>query len=212
MSQEIFSKVIKICVLDYGAGNVRSVMNMLSRLNKVEVVLSNSLADIISATHLILPGVGSFPAAMRKITSELPLNKIESQIFNSKIPFLGICVGMQVLAEEGYEHTHTKGLGWISGSVMQFESNELSLPHVGWNSVKKINNDPFLNNIDDSDDFYFVHSFVFKPKNELNALAVTEYGNKFTAIVKNKNIYGVQFHPEKSQLSGLKLIKNFLEN
>jgi glutamine amidotransferase len=200
----------KICILDYGSGNSMSVYNAIKFL-KYPVFLSNKEKDIIESSHLILPGVGSYKTTMEKIKKRLPLKIIENEVFNKKKPLLGICVGMQVLSDYGYEFEKYSGLGWISGEVRSLKKKPYNVPHVGWNNliIKKKKN--IFKNISDKDNFYFVHSFKFIPRNKFYTISQTNYNENFSSIINDKNIYGFQFHPEKSQISGLKLLKNFIE-
>ncbi len=198
-----------VCILNYGSGNVRSVYNMVSSLEE-DVIISNDPSDIKQATHLILPGVGAFETSMQKIRENLPLSLIEEEVKVNSKPFLGICVGMQVLAEKGHEFGEHPGLGWIKGTVKRIESGQLPLPHVGWNNIEVKKPHPLLHNLSNVEDFYFVHSYAFAVKNKENIVATTEYHTDFCSIVADKNIWGVQFHPEKSQGSGKKLMQNFL--
>ena len=200
----------KVCILDYGSGNVQSVCNMFLSLLK-EVVVSNKPEDIVSASHLVLPGVGAFGAAMEKIKANIPLKVLEREVLEQKKPFLGICVGLQVLADKGFEFGEHLGLGWVKGTVDRIESGDLPLPHVGWNNIKKLKDSPLLSKFDDNQDFYFVHSYKFSEVDWDNAVASTEYGQQFTSVVAKGNIFGVQFHPEKSQKAGKILLNNFLE-
>ena len=199
----------KVCILDYGSGNVKSVFNIFSTLCR-DVIISNQVCDIIAATHIVLPGVGAFEVAMEKIKHKIPLDVLQQEVFQHKKPFLGICVGMQVLADKGQEFGEHDGLGWIPGIVRKLESGKLPLPHVGWNDVGIIRPNPLFNGLDKNCDFYFVHSYVFQEKDEANIIAKTDYEEKFNSAVFKDNIYGVQFHPEKSQVSGRLLLKNFL--
>lgn len=199
----------KICILDYGSGNVQSVFNILSAILN-NIVISNKAEDIKSATHIILPGVGAFGAAMQKIKSKIPINELENEVIKNKKMFLGICVGMQVLADKGFEFGEHDGLGWIEGEVKQLDSDKLPLPHIGWNNINIINSNPLLSGLKDNQDFYFVHSYVFKERNAENVVAKTEYGENFNSIIAKDNIFGVQFHPEKSQKAGKILLENFI--
>tara|TARA_B110000008_G_scaffold275379_1_gene312729 strand:- start:1208 stop:1825 length:618 start_codon:yes stop_codon:yes gene_type:complete len=199
-----------VCILDYGSGNVGSVFNLLKYL-KTNVVISNEKQVIESSTHLILPGVGSFGSAMEKIKSKLPLDVIENQVINKNKPFLGICVGMQVLANYGLEFGKHTGLGWIDGVVDLIQSGENPLPHIGWNNVDSTCESKLMEGLEMINDFYFVNSYCFKAKDEGTVLAETEYHEKFASVVGKDNILGVQFHPEKSQGAGQKIISNFLE-
>ncbi len=196
-----------ICILDYGSGNVNSVFNMFKTLND-DVRISNEASVIEEASHIVLPGVGAFGAAMEKIKSRLPLEVLESQVKRRRKPFLGICVGLQVLADKGYEFGEHPGLGWIPGYVEKLKDPRL--PHIGWNNLKIRRENPILAHFKDEQDFYFVHSYAFKPKDAAHSVATTFYGEEFSSLLNYGNIYGVQFHPEKSQRAGLQLIKNFL--
>jgi imidazole glycerol-phosphate synthase subunit HisH len=194
--------------LDYRSGNVKSVYNLVSYLG-YDVIVSNEKAVIESATHIILPGVGSFGAAMEKITTQIPLKVLEYEVFNNKKLFLGICVGMQVLVEKGYEHGEHHGLGWIPGTVEKLPVENLPLPHIGWNDIIIKKDSDLFTDLDDIKDFYFVHSYAIKT-DDCYIFTETNYENNFCSSIKKENIYGVQFHPEKSQKAGQKLIQNFL--
>jgi glutamine amidotransferase len=199
----------KICILDYGSGNTRSVFNMISLLSN-NVVISNKTADIQSASHIILPGVGAFATAMNKIRNTIPLDILQEQVFKKNKFFLGICVGMQILADKGFEFEECDGLGWIHGTVNKIEAGILPLPHIGWNDLKIIKDNPLLKGLHNNNDFYFVHSYVFRAKNKENIVAETEYNEIFNSIITQNNIFGVQFHPEKSQRTGRILLENFV--
>jgi glutamine amidotransferase len=188
---------------------VKSVYNLVSYLG-FDVSISNDAHEIQSATHIILPGVGSFASAMLKITKQLPLRILEKEIFNSKKPILGICVGMQVFVEKGYEHGENKGLGWITGSVKKLKVKVEPLPHIGWNNVTLKKDSILFNGLDEINDFYFVHSYAVKTGDSYT-VATTSYESEFCSSLQKENIYGVQFHPEKSQKAGQKLIQNFLK-
>jgi len=200
--------LIKVCILDYGSGNVRSVFNLVSFLGH-DVIVSNERIEIESATHIILPGVGSFGAAMEKITTQIPLKVLENEVFNNRKLFLGICVGMQVLLEKGYEHGEKDGLGWIPGTVEKLQVKNLPLPHIGWNDIIIRKDSDLFSDLGDIKDFYFVHSYAIKT-DESYILTETNYESNFYSSINKENIYGVQFHPEKSQKAGQKLIQNFL--
>lgn len=199
-----------LCILDYGSGNVRSVYNLVSQLTQ-NVVISNDEKDIKRASHIILPGVGAFSASMEKIHARIPLQVLEKEVFVKKKPFLGICVGMQVLADYGYEFGKCKGLGWVSGIVKKIETEELPLPHVGWNEIHITKQNELTKRFTGKPDFYFVHSYIFHPNNSNEIVATTTYGETFCSILGKENIFGVQFHPEKSQTAGKILLENFLK-
>ena len=200
----------KVCILNYGSGNSMSVYNAIKFL-KYKVILSNKIDDINKSTHLILPGVGSFKKTMEKINKKLPIKFLNNQVIEKKKPILGICVGMQVMSDFGYEFEKCPGLGWIRGEVKILKKQPQNIPHVGWNNLEIKKKHKILKNIDKEDNFYFVHSYKFKTKNITNSISVTKYNENFSSIINNKNIFGFQFHPEKSQISGLKLLKNFIE-
>lgn len=198
----------KVCIIDYGSGNVRSVYNLFSSITN-DVKVSNESADIRDSSHLVLPGVGAFASAMRKIRERVPVDVVESQVASGK-PLLGICVGMQVMADVGTEFGEHEGLGWIPGRVEQLDTRGLPLPHVGWNDIAAQRDHPLLDGLHEAPDFYFVHSYTFRPNNEDAILATTEFGQTFVAAVQQDQLMGVQFHPEKSQQAGIKLIRNFV--
>lgn len=199
----------KVCILDYGSGNVASVRNSFQRLD-IETVVSNEPTDILHSSHLVLPGVGAFKASMDKINAKLPLKEIYSQISLGK-PFLGICVGTQALAETGFEFGSYPGLGLFPGSEVIELPVDVPRPHVGWNSIEVLVNHPILSGIENGADFYFVHSYFISKIEESNFIAQCDYGIKFPAIVAKDNLIGVQFHPEKSQNNGDRVLKNFVE-
>lgn len=200
-----------VCILDYGSGNVKSVYNMFSFLN-YEVVISNDKKIIKDCSHIVLPGVGAFGLSMKKILQLIPFDILENEVLVKGKPFLGICLGMQVLADEGNEFGNHKGFGWIGGSIDLLKVKDLSIPHIGWNEVNIYNsNNKLLNGLNEINDFYFVHSYVFNPSDKNHIGSVTNYGNDFVSSVNKDNIFGVQFHPEKSHSFGLELIKCFVE-
>jgi glutamine amidotransferase len=197
----------KICILDYGSGNVKSVFNAFSTFSNP--IISNSKKDIRDASHLVLPGVGSFDRSMSNIRDRIDTEELKNQLHSGK-PFLGICVGMQVLANVGFEFERTNGLGIVNGEVVSmFQHNEL-MPHVGWNSVEHQFTSKLFKNIPDGSDFYFVHSFKLEIDKQDIQLGITNYGLPFTSAIADENIFGVQFHPEKSQAHGLQLLRNFV--
>ena len=199
-----------ICILNFSSGNVGSVKNIFRTFTD-RVLISNEPRDIEEATHLVLPGVGAFGAAMEKIRRYIPLQVLEEVVLQKKKPFLGICVGMQVLADKGLEFGEHAGLGWIRGVVKKLECGEQPLPHVGWNDITITKSTPLLDGLDADRDFYFVHSYAFSVQDRSQVCAVAEYGQTFDCVLNQGNIFGVQFHPEKSQKAGQRLVKNFLE-
>ena len=201
----------KVVIIDYGSGNLKSVAKAFEHLNKGEVIVTSNPADLAAATHIVLPGVGAYgdcAAGLRAISGME--QELAKQVLQNKKPFLGICVGMQLLAEKGLEHGEHKGLGWIKGVVAKITpEGDLPVPHMGWNTLEKTKNSKLLEDV--TGDVYFVHSYAMKCEDAANIAATTNYGGAATAVVEKDNIYGVQFHPEKSQTNGLKILSNFLE-
>jgi glutamine amidotransferase len=202
-----------ITILDYGFGNVLAFENVYKRLN-IPVKIAKSKNDLQRATKLILPGVGSFDKAMQKLEQSDMVSPIERLVVNQGMPLLGICVGMQVLAGSSDEGK-LSGLGWIEGTVRKFDTSSMPagsyLPHMGWNDVEPLGNEDLFNGLEHNAEFYFLHSFYFECQERMNVIAETEYGGKFCCAVAKDNIYGVQFHPEKSHHHGSQLLKNFSE-
>lgn len=195
-----------IAIIDYGAGNIFSVKNALDHLN-LESELVSDADKIKAADAVILPGVGAFPAAMKMLEKSGLIGVIKEEA--AKKPFLGICLGMQMIFEKGYEFEECDGLGLIDGSVRKMEENELIIPHMGWNKLEKLNDCPILENVGDDEFVYFVHSYKAHCDNR-NIAAFCEYGGKVPALVYDgKFVYGAQFHPEKSGETGLKILKSF---
>ncbi len=198
-----------IGIVDYGMGNLSSVKNILDYLS-IESFLVRSVEDFNKCTHLIIPGVGSFGKAMENLHGKSFIDPIKSFAGSGK-PVLGICLGMQLLADTGTEPYETSGLGLIAGTVKVLPNQKFRIPHMGWNGIKIVNNHPILEGVKTSVDFYFVHSYAFSVRNSNNVVTVTDYESDFASIVSNDmgNVVGIQFHPEKSQKQGLKIIENF---
>ena len=198
-----------ISIIDYGLGNVRAFSNIFKMLNIKHEITANFDA-IEKSSKLILPGVGSFDWAMHKLTSSGLKELLDKIVVEKKIPILGICVGMQLMANESDEG-ELKGLGWIEGKVKKLSSNKKIeiLPHMGWNYVEIEKNNLFKG-IEDPN-FYFLHSYFFDPDSQNVVLGKTSYGEKFASIVNKENIFGIQFHPEKSHDNGICILKNFAE-
>ena len=197
-----------IAIIDYRMGNVASVEKALRAIG-AHTITTYQKAEIEKADALILPGVGAFGDGMRNLVSLGLINLLNQEVRYAKKPFLGICIGMQLLASKGFEFGEHDGLGWVEGSTIKLDSNDVRLPHIGWNDIKMKADDELFKNIPDND-FYFDHSFHFKPKNSSLISATCTYGEEFAAAVHQNNIYAVQFHPEKSQYSGLQVLRNFL--
>ncbi len=202
-----------IRIVDYGMGNLRSVQKALERVG-CQAVLTQNPDEILNAEKLILPGVGAFGAAMTNL-ERLGLIEPIRQFIRSGKPFLGICLGMQLLLSESEEQGQFRGLDVIPGKVVKFSkscncgsANGLKIPHMGWNTLRKTSDCPLLNGIPDNTSVYFVHSFYPEPPKETIA-ATTNYGTEFCSIIHRDNVYAVQFHPEKSGAVGLRMLENF---
>ncbi|MGJ8528661.1 imidazole glycerol phosphate synthase subunit HisH [Maritalea sp.] len=211
----------KVLIVDYGAGNLKSAQNATQRAAKelgreVDVVVSGAVADVKDADRVILPGVGAFADCMAGLESvDGMIDALHSRVILDAVPFLGVCVGMQLLASEGREKIYFKGLDWIPGIVKHIEPNDpaLKVPHMGWNTLTQTNPHPLIDDIDLGDDgshAYFVHSYFFEVADPAHLIATVDYGQTLTAIIGRDNLVATQFHPEKSQTLGLKLISNFL--
>ncbi len=203
-------------IVDYGSGNIRSVLKAFEHVNGNEGVLStNNPADLKDASHIVLPGVGSFADCKSGLLA-CPglLEELIEQVIEKRKPFLGICVGMQLMATLGKEHGETRGFNWIPGQIVKIVRDDINvkIPHMGWNELhfNKINH-PVLRGLKEGAHAYFVHSYYFENMNSEHVLASVEYGGRITAIVGKDNLIGTQFHPEKSQKFGLDFIKNFLK-
>jgi glutamine amidotransferase len=204
-----------VAIIDYGSGNVCSVANAFETVAKsTKVQITNNLNEIRSANHLVLPGVGSFLDCMNGLKKiEGLIAEIRRQVLIEKKPFLGICVGMQVMASIGYENGEHQGLGFINGKVEKIQpAEDLKIPHMGWNDLNvEQNNCSALKDLKTGDHAYFANSYHFICNNTNNVVAHVEYGKKMTAILNKENILAVQFHPEKSGEVGLSLLKNFID-
>jgi len=198
-----------ICIIDYGMGNVASVANAFKALGS-ETRISHQKEDITQADHLVLPGVGSFSVGMKHLMELGLIPVLEEEVLQKKKPFLGICLGMQLLAARSYEFGTHEGLNWIAGEVDKLTATNLLLPHVGWNDIKTIHPHSCLTSSIDAADFYFVHSYHFKPADPACVNATCEYGESFAAVISADNILGAQFHPEKSQGAGKIFLENFV--
>lgn len=199
-----------IAIINYGMGNLGSVSNMLKKIGFDSIITSNE-KEILRADKIILPGVGSFDTAIKKIDSLGLRDIIKEAAMNSKIPTLGICLGMQLLMESS-EEGELDGLGLIKGKTLSFKnriSANLKIPHMGWNSVKKSNECIISDGFENEMRFYFVHSYFVKVRDSQNSVLQCEYGLNFDAAINYRNIFGVQFHPEKSHKFGMQILKNF---
>ena len=200
-----------LAVIDYGAGNLRSVVHALNYLGVESMRIVKSATELRGADKIILPGVGAFGAGMRQLEAQNLIQPIKDAV-RSGVPYLGICLGMQFLFEYSDEMGIFEGLGLLPGHVTRFpERDSLKVPHMGWNQLMPTRTSPLLNKINVDSYAYFVHSYYCVPQNAEDVLINVCYGDDFCAGVQRENIYGVQFHPEKSQKTGLQLLTNFLE-
>ena len=197
-------------IIDYGCGNIKAFVNIFNRLN-IPVTIATTKEKVENASRIILPGVGAFDFVMRSFNQSGLRDTVEKKVIDEHIPALGICAGMQILSnssEEGKE----RGLGWIPGKVRLFDVSRIhyvtKIPHMGWNEITP-NDVQLFHNIDKGARYYFVHSYYFEVKNEVNSIATSNYGFEFTSAVRQNNIFGVQFHPEKSHNNGIQLMQNF---
>ncbi|WP_303809905.1 imidazole glycerol phosphate synthase subunit HisH [Sandarakinorhabdus limnophila] len=198
-----------VALVDYGAGNLRSAARALERAG-ARVIVTDDPAVIAGAARIMLPGVGAFAQCIGQLREKSGIEAALNEAVNGRgVPFLGICVGMQLLASEGHEHGVHKGLGWLPGKVERLTPSDptLKIPHMGWNRVDAVNGADVP-----SGNAYFVHSFAFTPDDPADVQAVTDHGGRFAAIVKRGHITGVQFHPEKSQAYGLAFLSNWLKS
>ncbi len=203
---------MKIALIDYGSGNLQSAYKALELVSdyKKKIFVTSNSKDLLKADKIILPGVGAFADCMKGLKSiSGMINVLNEVVLEKKKPFLGICIGMQLMATEGKEKGNHKGLGWIEGKVIKIKKNKkIKIPHMGWNTVKVASKHPIIKR--KKFESYFVHSYNFICKDKKNVLATCDYQQKITAIVGKENIIGTQFHPEKSQKVGLEILKNFV--
>jgi len=203
-----------ITIIDYGLGNINAIYTVYKNLNITVTVASNP-SELDNAKKYILPGVGSFDYAMEKLNKSGMRDKLNKLVKDNGIPILGICVGMQMMAECS-EEGQMDGLGWVKGDVLHFEhiksdNKNMDIPHMGWNNITINKENPLLAELSNSSYFYFLHSYYFETHDNTNIVSTTKYGNHFVSTINKENIFGVQFHPEKSHQSGVQLLKNFSE-
>jgi glutamine amidotransferase len=202
---------MKVAVVDYGMGNLHSVSKALEFVG-ADVMVTQRPSDLKEAGLIVLPGVGSFAQGMRQLEERGFVKVLNDEVIGRGKPFLGICLGMQLAAESGEEHGKTRGLGWVKGSVVRLDTKDahVKVPHMGWNDVTLVRESLLFKNIRGALTFYFVHSYHLVPTMKETISAVCEHGLTFAAAIEQDNIHLVQFHPEKSQANGLKVLENFL--
>jgi len=198
-----------IAIIDYGLGNLGSIQNMIKKIGENSKIITHP-EELSEAKKIILSGVGSFDTGMNNLIKRGWIEVLNKLVLNDSIPILGICLGMQLMtqsSEEGFQN----GLGWISANTekFNFDTNIYKIPHMGWNDVTSVNNHPLFVGLEKEAIFYFLHSFYFKCNNPKDSIAVSDYGLSFSSAVNKDNIYGIQFHPEKSHQYGEKLLHNF---
>lgn len=200
-----------VAVIDYGMCNLDSVKRAVEECGGIPVVTDRA-EDIATATHIVLPGVGSFRDGMHNLKQRSLDIILREQVVTRHIPFLGICLGMQMLATKGWEGGEIEGLGWIDGEVKRLEptGDDRRIPHIGWDEVIVARPSPLFAGLEQARDFYFVHSYHFCCRNQSDVLAQTSYCGGFVSAVGRGQVFGVQFHPEKSQRAGFQMLKNFL--
>ena len=200
-----------LTIIDYGVGNIFAFQNVYKRLN-IPTNIAKNVEDLVDVDKLILPGVGNFDYAMTQLNSSGLKASLDELVLVKKVPVLGICVGMQMMANDS-EEGNLKGLGWIDASVKKIDAKKIDyhtkLPHMGWNDVIPFRKNKLFTGLEKSSVFYFLHSYYFHCNNKNNIISTSEYGIKFTSSVQNDNIYGIQFHPEKSHSNGERLLYNF---
>jgi glutamine amidotransferase len=207
---------MNVTIVDYNSGNISSVINSFKEVAKdsVNITVSSDLGKIKSCDKVVLPGQGSFKSCVSALNNISGLvDALNDFTIVNKKPILGICVGLQMFADVGYEETETEGLGWIPGKVLKIDNKngKYKLPHIGWNQINIVKQSSMYNNIENNSHMYFVHSYEFVPEDKKVISATTDYSSKIVCAVEKENIFGTQFHPEKSDKVGLTLIQNFLK-
>ena len=206
---------MKVTIVDYNSGNISSVINSFEEVakNKVNIEVTSDLGKIKSSDKLVLPGQGSFKSCVDALNKIKGLTETLNEFaINNKKPLLGICVGLQMFADVGYEETETNGLGWISGKVSKIDNQngKFKLPHIGWNQINIVKESKIFKEIENNSHMYFVHSYELIPNDKSVIAATTDYSSNIVCSVEKENIFGTQFHPEKSDKIGLKIIDNFI--
>ncbi len=202
----------RLALIDYGSGNLHSAARALAAADpRAQVAITSAARDLADATHIVLPGVGHFADCANAVRARAGLiEALETNVIDGGKPFLGICVGAQLMATLGLEDGATPGLNWIGGEVALLERPNLRVPHVGWNALEIQRPHPVLNGLGENPHFYFTHSYALHAANADDVAATTDYGGAFVSAVARNNLFGAQFHPEKSQTAGLKLLANFI--
>ena len=206
---------MNVTIVDYKSGNISSVINSFKEVakDKVKIEVTSDLKKISSSDKVVLPGQGSFKSCIDALNTINGLvETLNDFALNNKKPLLGICVGLQMFADVGYEETETKGLSWISGKVSKInnQNGKYKLPHIGWNEVNIVKDSKIFKNVENNSHMYFVHSYEFIPNDKSVISATTDYSSNHVCAVEEENIFGTQFHPEKSDKTGLKIIENFI--
>ena len=206
---------MNVTIVDYNSGNISSVINSFKEVaqNKVNIEVTSDLNKIKSSDKVVLPGQGSFKSCVDALNNiEGLVNTLNEFATNQKKPLLGICVGLQMFADIGYEETETKGLGWMPGKVSKIDNQngKYKLPHIGWNQINIVKESKIFKNIDNNSHMYFVHSYEFVPSDKNVISATTDYSTNIVCSVEKENLFGTQFHPEKSDKTGLQIIQNFI--
>ena len=206
---------MNVTIVDYNSGNISSVINSFKEVaqNKVNIEVTSDLNKIKSSDKVVLPGQGSFKSCVDALNNIKGLvNTLNEFAINQKKPLLGICVGLQMFADIGYEETETKGLGWMPGKVSKIDNQDgkYKLPHIGWNQINIVKESKIFKNIDNNSHMYFVHSYEFIPSDKNVISATTDYSTNIVCSVEKENLFGTQFHPEKSDKTGLQIIQNFI--
>lgn len=199
-----------IGIVDYGLGNISAFANVFAKINQAFIV-ARSTAELKNATKIVLPGVGSFDYAMMLLEESGMADQLNTMVLTQKVPVLGVCVGMQMMAQRSEEGTRP-GLGWIDGEVKKFVESSphaVRIPHMGWNNIVPSREHALTKGLDDTSKFYFLHSYYFECREHTDIIATTEYDGRFACAVAHDNMYGVQFHPEKSHRWGNQLLENF---
>ena len=206
---------MNVTIVDYNSGNISSVINSFKEVsqNKVNIEVTSDLNKIKSSDKVVLPGQGSFKSCVDALNNiEDLVNTLNEFAINQKKPLLGICVGLQMFADIGYEETETKGLGWMAGKVSKIDNQDgkYKLPHIGWNQIYIVKESKIFKNIENNSHMYFVHSYEFIPSDKNVISATTDYSTNIVCSVEKENLFGTQFHPEKSDKTGLQIIQNFI--